>query len=46
MTEISNPACPGSLDIVAIIKNGLGNTECSTQNRPACTTKSSKRADF
>ena len=32
MTEISNPACPVSLDIVvkAIIKNGLGNTEWST----------------
>lgn len=32
MTEISIPACPGSLDalVKAIIKNGLGNKECST----------------
>jgi hypothetical protein len=32
MTEISIPACPGSLDAVltAIIKNVLGNIECST----------------
>jgi len=32
MTDISIPACPGSLDAVikAIIKNDLGNTEYST----------------
>jgi hypothetical protein len=32
MTDISIPVCSGSLDAVvkAIIKNGLGNTECFT----------------
>jgi len=32
LTEISIPACPGSLDAVvkAVIKNGHGNTVCST----------------